>query len=97
MKIIGTYKITYDSSGVVQFMNLITHLDYMQIIYPRQLTLRTAGKKMTKRIKAELLELFGENWFTDKSPLGLAMETGILKLPETQGGEHKCIIEKIKS
>lgn len=30
------------------------------------------------------------------SPMGLSIETGVMILPECQGGEHKVIIKKIR-
>jgi hypothetical protein len=36
-----------------------------------------------------------DQFFKVGSPLHEAIETGILKLPETQGGEHKVKITKI--
>lgn len=35
-------------------------------------------------------------FFTENSPLGLAMKSGICKLPESQGGDHKVKITFIK-
>lgn len=34
-------------------------------------------------------------YFTTKSPLFEAISTGILKLPDHQGGEQKCVLTKI--
>ena len=34
-------------------------------------------------------------YFTEKSPLGEAINTGILVLPETQGGKSKVTITKL--
>lgn len=83
MKILGIYKITYDD-GLSQIKNLISHEEYLktfELEYEK-------GKKLRK-------QLFGDYWFTDKSPLFLAISTGVLSLPSHQGGDTKCLIEKI--
>jgi hypothetical protein len=98
MKILGTYTITYDGN-ISQEKNLIEHSDYICVIKPtnQKITelemkqpLSNNTKKKIKALKQELLEMFGENWFTNQSPLFEAMETGILSLPKQQGGDHNC-------
>lgn len=44
------------------------------------------NQKTIRLLKACLKEMFGGAFFTSESPLGLAMETGVMKLPAAQGG-----------
>ena len=94
----GRYGITYEN-GIYQEKNLISHIDYEEIIKPQ---LRIADeleivkrKQEADRIKLTLVNMFGEHYFTDKSPLYEAITTGILSLPYIQGGSSKCSISKL--
>ncbi len=80
MRILGTYKIVYDN-GVQQIKNLVSHEDWLS----------TKDRKDWKKVQ---LELFGEAWFTDQSPLFEAISTGVLDLLEQQGGKIPCTLEK---
>lgn len=103
-KIIGGYEITY-GNGVIQKKNLIFHSDYKHIIVPKEnrfYELMKDKKSLTKEqidetaaIKDDLYNMFGDEWFTDHSPLFKAINTGILSLPKSQGGDHKCKITKL--
>lgn len=104
-KILGTYKITYDG-GVTQFKDLISQEDYDNILKPLKQSIQElegikntdkafpAAQKTIKENKRQIFEMFGDNYFTSESPLFYAIETGILKLPIHQGGEHKCTLIK---
>ena len=94
------YKITYDN-GMVQHKYLITEHDYANILKPIEFVIRDMEEKnkfkSTKEsniLKAYLVKKFGDVLFTEESPLGKAIKSGILSLPETQGGDSKCIIKK---
>lgn len=98
MKTLGRYQITY-GCGVTQQKDLIEHDDYVNIIKPTrveimELDMKTPQsnniKKKIKKLKNELLETFGDNWFTNQSPIYGALDTGILSLPNAQGGDHRC-------
>lgn len=43
--------------------------------------------------KKRLKEKYGSEWFTDKSPLFYAIESGFLDLPSVQGGKSLCKVE----
>ena len=51
--------------------------------------------KKASEIKKEIKSMFGEQYFTNESALGNAINSGILSLPETQGGDTKCEITKL--
>ena len=96
IKVISVYQIEY-TNGMKQRTGLISHNDYLNIIIPYEKAiyeLERANKfketNESKIMKKELKWFFGSEWFTDKSPLYYAISTGILSLPSTQGGEHKC-------
>lgn len=87
MKIIDKYRITYEN-GISQFKNLISHDDYLNIVKSIQskigdLEIQDYKKNKDKiqSLKNKQVSLFGEHWFTDESPLFLAIETGVLICP----------------
>lgn len=105
----GLYQITY-SNGLNQVKNLISHDDYLNVIRPLEIeidflksTIKKKSKdknEMAKKQKLHLLKikcnsLFSGYYFTDKSPLYEAIETGILNLPKAQGGSKKCTVAPI--
>ena len=96
--VIGKYKLTY-SSGISNEKDLIRHDDFVNIIKPTTHAIGGLDSKRDKmligQLKGVLNELFGDNWFTDESPLYNGIETGILVLHENQGGEHKYKAEKL--
>lgn len=100
MRIKGVYWITYDN-GVTQMKNLIKHTDFRNIIRPKQKRIYELELLKKNRIasilKSELTMYFGEEWFTDQSPLYGAARFGFLRLPEVQGGTTECKIIKINT
>lgn len=105
----GLYQITY-SNGLNQLKSLISHDDYLNVIRPLEIEIdflkSTVKKKskdkneMAKKQELHLLKLkrnsyFSGDYFTDKSPFYEAIETGILNLPEAQGGAQKCTVALI--
>ena len=97
-RIIGRYKITYHND-VIQEMDLITQDDYESIVKPTQdniFDLKRDGKeKEADELKKQLKQMFGDNYFTDGSPIYQAFKTGILSLPKTQGGDKPCKVEAV--
>ena len=52
--------------------------------------------KVMKGVKEELEKQFGEEFFTDKSPLWLSQETGgVMFMPAYQGGGIEVKLEKL--
>ena len=105
----GLYQITYES-GLNQLKSLISHDDYLNIIRPLEIEidfLKSTIKKKSKDkkeldkkqelhlLKLKRNSLFSGDYFTDKSPLYEEIETGILNLPEAQGGSKKCTVALI--
>jgi hypothetical protein len=82
MKILNKYKFEY-SNGVVQYKNLISNVHFKEIITPAKLEielLKTAKDfGSASKIKKELIDTFGEFWFTNNSPLYRAIHTGVLE------------------
>ncbi len=107
-KVIATYKVVYQN-GVTQHMNLISHEDYVNIVIPAKekidhlLTNKSglsdvdfkANQKIAKQMKSDLKEMFSDNFFTDKSPIYMAIETGVLSLPVHQGGDRPCSVTMV--
>lgn len=102
---IDKYRVTY-SNGFVQEKWLIEHQDYVDIARPKlrlkyaheveyHKTERKEDFEIIQALGKELKEMFGVDWFTNQSPMFYAIETGELVLPATQGGIHKCRLEKI--
>lgn len=97
-KIIAKYKITYEN-GVIQFYNLISHNDFINVIKPTKDKIYDLEKENkfkptieSNKLKEYLINTFSSNFFTTESPLFKALETGILVLPI---GEYKCKLEKL--
>ena len=68
------FEFYYPHSNITQVKKMISHEDYLQFK-----VLPDDSKKIEKKKKQ--LEKFisgGEEWFTDKSPLAEAIQTGIL-------------------
>jgi hypothetical protein len=102
MKILGTYNITYEN-GISQYKNLISHTDYLNIVKSIQskigeLEIQDYKKNKDKiqSLKNKQVSLFGENWFTDESPLFLAIESGEMNLPiSDKVYNYKVKLEKV--
>lgn len=92
---IARYTIAY-SNGVIQEKDLISQFDFELHIKPTANAihlLEVAGRKrITKMLSRFLEKSFGNNWFTDQSPLFKAKSTGALSLPTSQGGITKCTL-----
>ena len=85
MKILGVYKIKYIDQGISQTKNLVSHQDFLDDIKPSYIEIDFLESKketiyLAKQIKKRLRATYGEHFFTDKSPLYDAMNTGCLKL-----------------
>lgn len=97
---------------VEQKKNLISHEDYLNIIKPsfskiislssEQIKFGRKNKRFLEieneisNIKKEIKDNFGEEYFTDNSPLFNSIKNnGIMELPEWQGERIKVIIKKI--
>ena len=90
--ILGIYKITSysGSSKMTRLMNLISHNDYLTKIKPREVEIcrletdnsisKERRESKIKTIKAEIVNMFGNSYFTDRSPLYLNRHTGRMKL-----------------
>lgn len=102
--ILARYQITY-ANGITQERNLIEHSDLTDVIQPTYMEIsriegenpRKLADKLVTPLKAKLKEDFGEIWFTNKSPLFNAIETGIMSLLPQQGGDHKVTIQLLWS
>ena len=72
MKTLGKYQIIYDNN-VKQIKNLIDHNDYLNIIIPYKDKIydlqMVKDFKQASILKKELLEMFGDEYFTTESPL----------------------------
>lgn len=100
-RVLGKYRIKYVKSGIVQYKNLISHKDYVNIVKPFQQVINQLESdkhdKVAKQLKGVMIKMFGDLWFTDQSPLFKAIKTQSLDLLPQQGGSHKCIVEKVKT
>lgn len=95
---LGVYEITYQN-GMKQQKNLIEHDDYLNVVVPardkiHQLEL-AKQKKQADVLKQQLIDKFGEHWFTNKSPLYGAFTSGMLVQPEIQGGTTHCNVRLV--
>lgn len=100
-RIVSRCEITY-RNGMAQTKNLITHLDYDNIIKPIENKIyeierlnRWKPTSESIKLKRDLFTMFGSDYFTDKSPLFEAIKTGILDLPKHQGGKIPCQVKLI--
>jgi hypothetical protein len=100
LKVIGVYKIEFNI-GTNQIRNLISRDDYNEIIKPANEEIHELEKKgntkEAKIIKNELKSMFGEHYFTNKSPIFESqINNGIIVLPESQGGnKYSCKLKLI--
>lgn len=99
MKIKGKYSIEY-ANGFKQQKYLIEDEDFERVVKPidgsiGHLELFKHTEGTAKELKGILKGLFGDEFFTISSPLGLAIKSGILELPATQGGNTKVKLKRI--
>lgn len=96
--VLAKYKIRY-SSGIEQVKNLVKQEDYDQ--FQNQVSIlvkdsepknKKANEVEIKRLTNEFKSLHGDEYFTTGSPLGVAIHSGLLVLPEHQGGITECLI-----
>lgn len=105
-----TYPDYADGNGMSQFKNLISHKDFVSDIKPKYCEIALLEAEQTKykkkndkykeldkkisEIKSYIKKTYGEEFFTDESPLYMSKcNNGIMLLPEWQGGEQKVILE----
>lgn len=102
------YKITY-ANKMVQYKKLIDKNTFINIVKPLENEieeLETEIEKTKKNkekqilLKQRLKELKTKYklytpYFIEGSPMYLSINTGLLELPQHQGGIHNIIIEKI--
>ena len=89
-----TFELHWVDSNCTQIKHMISHEDYLSVIKPIKelIYILEVDKSIDSSIK--ILELktelkrFKEPWFTDKSPIAKAIETGFL---ENQYGRYKLI------
>ena len=78
-----------------ELIDMIASLDGKK----NQSTLEALQKELNtefKRTKEAIATMFGDEWFTDKSPLWLSQENGgLMVMPPYQGGDIKVIIERV--
>lgn len=102
---LGFYRIEY-SQGIVQTKKLISLDDFKRYqdlnLRKSELQMKMKGKREKdpslvsemKTVKEELKE-FSKPFFVINSALCKSIETGVLSLPDAQGGNHKVKITKI--
>lgn len=100
MKVKGKYSIEY-ANGFKQEKYLIEDEDFQLVVKPIDISIGHLNifkhtEYAAKELKGMVKGLFGDEFFTVSSPLGLAMKSGILELPATQGGNTKVKIKKLK-
>lgn len=105
-----TYPDYADGNGMSQFKYLINSEDYIVDIKPKYLEIAFFEAEQTKykkkhdkykeldkkisNIKSYIKKTYGDEFFTNESPLYLSKyNNGIMMLPEWQGGEQKVILE----
>lgn len=97
-RIIAVYQITY-ANGVTQTKNLIAQASFYDVIKPLSFIADELDGLKRKReaaiIKSHLKKMYGEHYFTNDSPIFRAINTGMLQLPEIQGGTHSCKVVRV--
>ena len=94
-----TAKITYQN-GFIQNRKVIPQVTYNEIIKPllneaHQLEIDKLDKA-SKANKSYIKKCYGD-FITDESPIFMGLHTGILELPNQQGGNQKIKIEVYES
>lgn len=79
-------KYLIDYGNIQQIKDMIPHSEYVGVIIPNREILHWYESKKEEDHKEDIarvrrvLAAYGD-WFTDQSPLAIAIETGYLKLP----------------
>lgn len=100
-----------DYGDMKQVKNLISHEDYINDIKPKykeiailEVEQSNYSKKNEKyklidrkisEIKSYIKKKYGDEFFTDKSPIWSAKENGYMMLPLWQGGKINVILNNI--
>jgi hypothetical protein len=104
-RVLGVYEITYLENGFVQTKSLISEYNFNNILKPIKNAIKiieddNRGKEneQSQLLKQSLKLMFGDynECFTEDSPMGKSIKTGIILLPPQQGGEHKVTWKRIK-
>lgn len=97
-------------NNITQTKRVITQSEYENIIKPNmilksELEINLKNKDISNKKKQEFktalikvkkcLAPYSEPWCTDESPIYLAINDGLLRLPPQQGGIHKIKITKL--
>ena len=102
--VLGCYQITYASNGFVQDKTLVSSENWDNILKPLKKVIlimeddnRGKENEQSKLIKQSLKIMFGDYsiCFKEGSPLHESIKTGVISLPETQGGNHKVSWKRV--
>jgi hypothetical protein len=103
-RVLGYYQITYASNGFIQDKQLVSKEDWDNILKPIKKAISiieddNKGKQneQSKMLKESLKIMFGDCniCFTEGSPLHLSIKSGLISLPEHQGGDHKVSWKRV--
>lgn len=100
-----TYKIVF-SNGTTQIRNMVDQLDWecfnnklhylqrLMSVVPKD---ERSFEKISEieELKKEMTKKFGDYFFTSGSPIAHSIQTGILVLPDAQGGPQPCSVTRI--
>lgn len=104
-RIIGSYKITYNNSGISQLKNLVSKDDWDNVLKPIKNAISiieddNKGRQndQSKLLRESLKLMFGDIdvCFKEGSPMYESIKSGFITLPYQQGGSHKVTWEKLK-
>lgn len=93
-----SYEVTYEGYNVTQEKYFVSDHDYETYIKPTKELMGELEKSNENKkenaaringLKKLLDTIWPGDYFVESSPLGLAINTGVMSLPKDQGGDHK--------
>jgi len=99
-RILSTHQITYTSNGFVQTKYLVSKKDWYGILKPIKdiIAELDSNSLEVKHLKDGLRVMFGDYniCFCEGGLLHQSMQTGVISLPQDQGGNHSVTWKKLK-
>jgi len=80
-------RITYQD-GLRQEFDVVEQDDFEAMMSEVKVLVKEGKTKEAKQVESEFKSKYGDKFCTTSSPIFKSLESQVLSLPETQGGDH---------